>query len=79
MLKEQMLSELVHSCGGNYHSVSFYVTPPTSKSELTERVESYKTTQGRYLYRGEFVSREYLEEILANEVYKVEMEAYVQI
>lgn len=36
-----------------------------NKAELNECVEYFKTISGRYLYEGNFVSREYLEKELA--------------
>ena len=36
-----------------------------NKAELNESVEYFKTVSGRYLYEGNFVSREYLEKELS--------------
>ena len=49
-----------------------------NKAELSESVEYFKTISGRYLYEGNFVSREYLEEALAQVTSKIVLTANIE-
>ena len=77
-LKKRILNDMVDKYEDPYHNITFTLCCPEG-SELTALVEEYKTKSGTYLYQGEFVSRERLEELLADKTYKLVMEAYVQI
>lgn len=49
-----------------------------NKAELSESVEYFKTISGRYLYEGNFVSREYLEEELSQVTSKIVLTASIE-
>lgn len=57
-----------------YLEASFEVTKVNHK-ELCECVEFYKTVSGRYLYEGNFVSREFLEKELSEITSKIVLTA----
>ena len=49
-----------------------------NKAELNESVEYFKTVSGRYLYEGNFVSREYLEKELSQVTSKIVLIASIR-
>ena len=49
-----------------------------NKAELSESIEYFKTISGRYLYEGNFVSREYLEQELSQIDSRIVMTAAIK-
>lgn len=59
-----------------YFEASFDIQK-VNKAELNECIEYFKTISGRYLYEGDFVSREYLEKELSQIDSKIVMTATI--
>ena len=63
--KKRAVAELFE----NYPTITYceisFTTQKASRSEVNEAVEYFKCRDGRYIYDGEFVSREFLEKELS--------------
>ena len=76
-LKQRMVHDLLRDFPSMiYNNISFEICKADS-FELIHLVEEFKLLDGRYMYNGEFVSRGFLAEKLANRDYKIVMTAYV--
>lgn len=63
--KQKAVGDLIEEYPNIIYSEIYFDLQKMSGPELCESVEYFKTVSGRYLYRGEFVSREWLENELS--------------
>jgi hypothetical protein len=63
--KQKAVGDLIEEYPNITYSEIYFDLQKMSGHELYESVEYFKTASGRYLYQGEFVSREWLKNELA--------------
>jgi hypothetical protein len=63
--KQKAVGDLIEEYPNIIYSEICFDVQKMSGSELYESIEYFKTVSGRYLYQGEFVSRERLEKELS--------------
>lgn len=74
-LKQKMVCDLLETYPSMvYNNITFEIRK-LDRSELPTWLNQFKLLDGRYLYHGEVVSREYLEKELADKDYKIIMTA----
>ena len=64
MHKKKALEDFIEKYPSITHFETLFELEKASKTEICEAVEGFKI-DGRYIYKGEFVSREYIEEELS--------------
>lgn len=69
----KMLEELPAKC---YEAVCFEFE--RKKAIVYEEIEFFKQADGRYIYNGDFVSREFLEKKFENLPYRIKMTVHVR-
>jgi hypothetical protein len=75
--KQRAVCDLLENYPTDYFEISFELQKPDGR-ELWEAVEYFRCSDGRYLYDGNIVSRNWLAEELAQLDYKLHMTAWVK-
>lgn len=84
--RDEMISVFKHKATQDmldeHHKLTYFEATfdlqKMNETELNKSVEYFKTISGRYLYEGNFVSREYLKEELSQVTSKIVLTANIE-